>query len=99
MVPAFIGFLAMILYTHLLSPAEYGIYVIGASIAGIISGIFFTGVRLSASRYQGPTPKLDLRAEAAICYAMTVGLISLVTPIVILIVHPDFGLGIVARSL
>jgi O-antigen/teichoic acid export membrane protein len=52
MVPALVGFLALILYTHLLSPAEYGVYVIGSSVAAIISAVFFAWVRQSVLRYQ-----------------------------------------------
>ena len=62
-IPAIIGFVALILYTHLLSAAEYGIYVIGASIAGIVSAVFFAWVRLSVARYQAKSPELDLRAR------------------------------------
>ena len=72
LVPAFVGAIALIIFTHLLSPAEYGIYVIGSSIAGIISAMFFTWVRLSVARYQASSPGFDLRPEATIAYAMTV---------------------------
>ena len=99
MVPAAIGFLALILYTHLLSPAEYGVYVVGVSIAGIVSALFFTWVRLSVSRYQARSPDLDLRGEAAVGYGGTVLVIACVTPLVILIIRPDVGLGFVAASL
>ena len=99
MVPAAIGFLALILYTHLLSPAQYGIYVVGMSIAGIVSALFFTWVRLSVSRYQARSPDLDLRGAAAAGYGGTVLVIACVTPLVILIIRPDVGLGFVAASL
>ncbi len=98
-VPAIIGFLALILYTHLLSPAEYGIYVIGASIAGIVSAMFFSWVRLSVSRYQAKFPELDLRAEAVVAYGGTVVVIACLTPAAILIARPNVGFGIIAGSL
>jgi O-antigen/teichoic acid export membrane protein len=99
MVPAAVGFLALILYTHLLSPAEYGIYVIGVSIAGIVSALFFTWVRLSVSRYQARSPDLDLRGEAAVAYGGTVTLIACLTPIAMLVIRPEVGFGFVAASL
>lgn len=47
LLPALIGFVAITLYTRLLSPAEYGLYIVGMSIAGIFFGIFFVWIRLS----------------------------------------------------
>jgi len=99
MVPAAVGFLALILYTHLLSPAEYGIYVVGVSISGIVSALFFTWVRLSVSRYQARSPDLDLRGEAAVAYGGTVVVIACLTPAVMLVIRPDVGFGFVVASL
>jgi O-antigen/teichoic acid export membrane protein len=99
MLPALIGFLALILYTHLLSPAEYGVYVIGASIAGIISGVFFSWVRLSVSRYQARSLDVDLRAEAIVAFGGMVVVIACLTPVAIFIVRPNVGFGIIAGSL
>jgi O-antigen/teichoic acid export membrane protein len=98
-VPAIIGFCALIIYTHLLSAAEYGIYVVGASIAGIISAVFFAWVRLSVARYQASSPELDLRAEAIVAYGGTVLVIACLTPVAILIARPNIGFGILAGSL
>jgi O-antigen/teichoic acid export membrane protein len=99
MVPAAVGFLALIIYTHLLSPAEYGLYVVGVSIAGIVSALFFTWVRLSVSRYQARSPDLDLRGEAAVAYGGTVAVIAAVTPVAMVMIRPDIGFGFVAASL
>src|SRR5271170_6341632 len=98
-IPAIIGFGALILYTHLLSAAEYGIYVIGASIAGVISAVFFAWVRLSVARYQAKSPELDLRAEAIVAYVGTVLVIACLTPVALLIARPSIGFGVVAGSL
>ena len=98
-IPAMIGFVALILYTHLLSAAEYGIYVIGASIAGIVSAVFFAWVRLSVARYQAKSPELDLRLEAIVAYGGTVLVIACLTPVVLFIIRPNIGYGIVAGSL
>ena len=39
--PAAVGFFAVTAYTRLLTPAEYGVYVVGISLAGILGAIFF----------------------------------------------------------
>jgi O-antigen/teichoic acid export membrane protein len=98
-VPAIIGFAALILYTHLLSPAEYGVYVVGASIAGVVSAVFFVWVRLSVSRYQARSPQLDLRAEAVVSYIASVVLVGCLTPAFVLLVRPQIGIGFVAATL
>ena len=49
LLPAAIGFFAITAYTRLLSPAEYGVYVVGLSIAGILGAVFFAWIRLSVS--------------------------------------------------
>lgn len=99
MAPAVVGFLALILYTHLLSPEEYGLYVIGASIAGVVAAVFFAWVRLSVSRYQARSPELDLRAEAIVAYGAAAVVVVCLTPVAILIIRPNVGFGIVAGSL
>lgn len=99
LVPAAIGFFALILYTHLLSPAEYGVYVVGASIAGIVGALFFTWVRLSVSRYQAASPELDLRPEAFVAYLGTMAVIACLTPLALVVVRPDIGFGLLAGSL
>ena len=99
MVPALIGFLALILYTHLLSPAEYGIYVVGASVAGIISALCFYWIRLSVSRYQARSPELDLRADAIVAYAATAAVAACLAPAAILVFRPDIGPGFIAAAL
>lgn len=98
-VPAIVGFFALILYTHLLSPAEYGVYVIGASIAGIVSAMCFSWICQSVARYQARSPDLDLRAEAIVGYGGTVAVIACLAPIVVLIIRPNIGVGVIAGSL
>jgi O-antigen/teichoic acid export membrane protein len=51
-VPATIGLAGLFAYTHLVSPAQYGIYVVGQSTAAIISMALFGLIRLSLARYQ-----------------------------------------------
>jgi O-antigen/teichoic acid export membrane protein len=84
-VPAFFGFIALIVFTHIIDPSEYGIYVIGTSIAGIVSMAFFGWIRLSVSRYQAATEKADLRAVILVSYASTLAVAS-VTFVLLLLV-------------
>jgi len=98
MVPAAVGFVALILYTHLLSPAEYGIYVVGVSIAGIVSALFFTWVRLSVARFQARSPELDMHADAAAAYGLTVVVLAALLPIALLIFRPSIGIGLIMAS-
>ena len=51
-VSAAMGLLSAVVFTRLLSPDEYGVYVIGLSTAGIVSALLFTWVRVSALRSQ-----------------------------------------------
>jgi len=41
-VSAIFGLMSAIVFTRLLSPAEYGVYVIGVTTAGILSALLFT---------------------------------------------------------
>lgn len=97
-VPASVGFFALILYTHLLSPAEYGIYVIGTGLAAIVSAVSFTWVRHSVWRYQSGSPHLDLRPEAAVAFSATVLFIGSLVPIALFVVRPGIGLPVLAAS-
>lgn len=99
LVPAAVGFFALILYTHLLSPAEYGVYVVGASIAGLVGALFFTWVRLSVSRYQASSPDINLRPEATVAYVGTVAVLACLAPLVLFVVRPDISFTLVAASL
>lgn len=82
LLPALIGFVAITLYTRLLSPAEYGLYIVGMSIAGIFFGIFFVWIRLSVSRYQAALASVDFSGTAAVAFGITVALVLVVTPVV-----------------
>jgi O-antigen/teichoic acid export membrane protein len=71
-VPAVIGFAGLIAYTHLVSPAQYGIYVVGQSAAAVISMALFGWIRLSVSRYQAEDAAVDVRGAVLIGYGVTV---------------------------
>ncbi len=69
---AAIGLASAVAFTRLLSPAEYGIYVIGVSTAGVLSAVLFTWVRLSVLRYQSEGGTTDIRATALVAYLISV---------------------------
>ncbi|MCG2643661.1 MULTISPECIES: lipopolysaccharide biosynthesis protein [Bradyrhizobium] len=81
---AAMGFFAVTAYTRLLTPAEYGVYVVGMSIAGILGAIFFAWIKLSVSRYQAMSAEVDFRGTAMVGFALTVLAMCAATPLVFL---------------
>lgn len=69
---AALGFLSVVLFTRLLTPTEYGFYVVGMGIAGIVSALLFTWVRLSVLRFQSEGDQVDIRLTALIAYGISV---------------------------
>lgn len=82
--PAAVGFFAVTAYTRLLSPAEYGFYVVGISLAGILGAIFFAWIKLSVSRYQAMSAEVDFRGTTMVAFALTVAVLCATTPLVFL---------------
>src|SRR5687767_11517046 len=87
-VPAALGFSALILYTHLVDPAEYGIYVIGQSIAAVASMAFFGWIRLAVGRYQAESPEIDSRGTVLVAYCSTLVVVVLAAALFALVGHP-----------
>jgi O-antigen/teichoic acid export membrane protein len=69
---AALGFLSVILFTRMLTPAEYGLYVVALSIAGIVSALLFTWVRLSVLRFESEGEATDIRLTALAAYLVSV---------------------------
>ncbi|AWL91160.1 O-antigen/teichoic acid export membrane protein [Bradyrhizobium ottawaense] len=82
--PAAVGFFAVTAYTRLLTPAEYGVYVVGISLAGILGAIFFAWIKLSVSRYQAMSAEVDFRGTAMVAFGLTVAVLCATTPLVFL---------------
>jgi O-antigen/teichoic acid export membrane protein len=82
--PAAVGFFAVTAYTRLLTPAEYGVYVVGISLAGILGAIFFAWIKLSVSRYQAMSAEVDFRGTAVVAFALTAAVLCATTPLVLL---------------
>lgn len=68
---AAVGLLSAIVFTRLLSPEEYGVYVIGFSTAAIVSALLFTWVRVSALRFQSEGGSVDVRATVLLGYLIS----------------------------
>ncbi|HWZ40741.1 MAG TPA: oligosaccharide flippase family protein [Bradyrhizobium sp.] len=80
-VAAVFGFLSTATFTRLLSPGDYGVYVIGVGIAGFVSAILFTWIRFSVMRLQSEGGPRDLRATALAGYGISVA----ATPLLFLV--------------
>ncbi|MCG2631005.1 oligosaccharide flippase family protein [Bradyrhizobium sp. WYCCWR 13023] len=95
---AAMGFFAVTAYTRLLTPAEYGVYVVGMSIAGILGAIFFAWIKLSVSRYQAMSAEVDFRGTAMVGFALTVLAMCAATPLVFLF-RSDVSVELVLASM
>jgi len=80
-VSAAMGLLSAIAFTRLLSPAEYGVYVIGLSTAGIVSALLFTWVRVATLRFQSEGGSVDIRRTIFLAYALS----ALASPIALVV--------------
>jgi O-antigen/teichoic acid export membrane protein len=80
-ISAAIGLLSAVVFTRLLSPEEYGVYVVGLSTAGIVSAMLFTWVRVSALRFQSEGGSVDVRATVLLAYLIS----ALAAPVAFLI--------------
>jgi O-antigen/teichoic acid export membrane protein len=70
-VAAAFGFLSAATFTRLLSPGDYGIYVVGVGISGYVSSLLFTWVRFSVMRLQSEGVQRDLRLTALAGYGVS----------------------------
>jgi O-antigen/teichoic acid export membrane protein len=80
-VSAAIGLLSAVVFTRLLSPQEYGVYVVGLSTAGIVSALLFTWVRVAALRFQSEGGAVDVRKTIFVAYLIS----ALAAPVALLI--------------
>src|SRR6185437_11342535 len=86
-VAAAFGFISSATFTRLLTPGDYGVYVIGIGIAGFVSAILFTWIRFSVMRLQSEGGERDLRATALAGYGISVALAPLLFPVTTYLAH------------
>jgi O-antigen/teichoic acid export membrane protein len=66
-----VGLLSVVIFTRLLTPAEYGVFVIGLGTAGVFNAVLFTWLRLSLVRFQAESEHKDLRRTVMAGYLLS----------------------------
>ena len=79
-VTAVIGFASAAVFTRLLTPADYGVYVVGFSMASFVSTTLFTWVRYAVMRFGSEGDSADIRSTSLVAYAIS----ALTAPLIIL---------------
>lgn len=67
-VSAVFGFASVVIFTRLLGPAEYGIYVVGFSIAAMISALTFGWIKSSVVPFSADGNDTDLRLTMGLAF-------------------------------
>ncbi|MHA7774541.1 lipopolysaccharide biosynthesis protein [Roseibium sp. M-1] len=68
-VSAIFGFALVMLFTRVLSPEEYGIYVVGMGIATLFSSLLFNWIKTSLLRFSSEGESFDMRVTALVAFA------------------------------
>ena len=84
-VSAFFGLLGTVVFTRLLTPEAYGVYVVGVGAAGVVAAVLFTWVRYAAMRFQSEGGAVDIRATALAAYCISAAAAPLAILAVVLI--------------
>lgn len=63
---AALGFLSVILFTRMLSPAEYGVYVVALVMASVVVTFLYNWIKLAALRMQSEGGGVDIRATSLV---------------------------------
>jgi O-antigen/teichoic acid export membrane protein len=89
-ISALFGFASVFLFTRLLAPAEYGVYVVGMSVGGILSALHFTWVRMSVIRYQSEHDNADVRLTAFFAYLLSASILPVTLILLVYIANIPF---------
>jgi O-antigen/teichoic acid export membrane protein len=95
-VSALLGFAGMYLFTRMLSPAEFGLYVIGNTIAGIVTALVFNWLRHSTVRFQADGDKADVRLTALTGYGCALAVLPFVFGILVATKRVDSQTAVIA---
>jgi len=82
-VVAALGFLSAAVFTRLLTPSDYGVYIVGFGIANFVSSMMFTWVRYSVMRFEAEGEKADVRLTALAAFIVS----ALAAPLLVGLVH------------
>ncbi len=80
---AILGFVGAAIYTRLLTPADYGVYVVGFSLASFIFSVAFAWVQYSVMRFESEGARADVRMTSLAAY----GLSALAAPFLLIGAH------------
>lgn len=70
-VSSVMGLLSVVAFTRLLTPAEYGIFVLGLGVATVFNAVLFTWLRMAIVRFQSEGDTRDLRRTVLVAYCLT----------------------------
>ncbi len=96
-VAAVIGLISVMTLTRLVSPTDYGIYVIAMGIAGILSTLFFTWLRQAILRFETQS-ETDIRLAALVGYGLTLLLYPAPILVLVYLVRLDAATALVASA-
>ncbi len=68
---AMLGFISAAVFTRLLTPADYGVYVVGFGLASFIGAVAFTWGRYSVMRFESEGGGADVRMTSLTAYAIS----------------------------
>ena len=74
-VSAMLGFSSVVIFTRLLGPYEYGIYIVGFSIAAMISALLFGWIKASIVPFSAHDDGADLRVTTGLAFAALLPLV------------------------
>jgi len=69
--PGLLGFASFSAYTRVLTPSEYAVYSVGASVSFLIGNVCYGWVRFSIGRFQAEMPDFNFLPFALTCLATT----------------------------
>ncbi|MET0440039.1 MAG: polysaccharide biosynthesis protein, partial [Devosia sp.] len=67
-VSAMFGFASVVIFTRVLAPQEYGIYIVGFSIAAMISALVFGWIKASVVPFTADDSGTDIRVTAGLAF-------------------------------
>ncbi|MES0883034.1 oligosaccharide flippase family protein [Roseibium sp. SCP14] len=70
LVAAIFGFALVVTFTRILSPAEYGIYVVGIGFSALISFVLFSWIIVSLLRFSSEGDDVDMRFTALVAFVV-----------------------------